>query len=91
MRIAGLVLALLAATAGNAAAACADDVAALNARVPHLQKTAPTPQTAAASKELAKLNKNLPQMDEFQCLNAVARVRRALTAPPPDDQAAQKP
>jgi hypothetical protein len=90
MRIAGLVLVLLVATAGSAAAACADDVAALNIRVPHLQKTAPTPQTAAASKELAKLNKNLPQMDEFQCTNAVARVRRALTSPP-DDQAAQKP
>ncbi|HUH85988.1 MAG TPA: hypothetical protein VLX85_15370 [Stellaceae bacterium] len=86
-----LVSALLVATAGSAAADCADDVAALNIRVPHLQKTAPTPQTAAASKELAKLNKNLPQMDEFQCINAVARVRRALTESPPDDQAAQKP
>jgi hypothetical protein len=90
MRIAGLVLALLVATAGSAAARCADDVEALNLRVKHAQKATPSPQTAAAGKELAKLNKDLPRMDEFQCLNAVARVRRALTASPPDDQAAQQ-
>lgn len=90
MRGAGLVLALLIASAGSAAAACADDVAALNTRVPHLQKTAPSPQTVAAQKELAKLNKDLPRMDEFQCMNGVARVRRALNASPPDDEAAQQ-
>lgn len=90
MRIAGLVLALLVATAGSAAARCADDVEALNLRVKHAQKATPSPQTTAAAKELAKLNKDLPRMDEFQCLNAVARVRRALTSPPPDDEAAQQ-
>lgn len=80
-----LVVALAAAMAAPCAAQarCADDLAALQARVDRAQRMHPTPQTAAAAKVLQKFNQGDAE-DEVDCYNAVARARHALAALPPD-------
>ncbi len=90
MRILALVMVLLLGGVALAQARCADDLKELQARVDREQKRQPTAQTAAAAKELKKVDENLKQMDEVDCYNAVTRVRRALTAPPPPALKAQQ-
>lgn len=81
-----LVAAMLAP--GAARARCADDLAALQARVDRAQRMKPTAQTAAAAKVLQKFNAGDAE-DEIDCYNAVARARRALAAAAPDAPAQQ--
>lgn len=90
MRALGLALAILVATASGAAARCADDVAAIDARIGRVEKEKPSSQTALARKQMKKLNDDLKQMDEVDCYNALARIRRTLSTAPPEDQAAKK-
>lgn len=90
MRVVALVMVLLFGGIELAQARCADELKELQARVDRAQKRQPTAQTAAAAKELKNVDENLKQMDEVDCYNAVARARRALTAPPPPAQKAQE-
>jgi hypothetical protein len=80
-----VIVALVVSIAASAAAQarCADDLSALQAKVDHDQKRNPTPQSAAAAKELKKAADNIKNMDEVDCYNAVARAQRALRAPAP--------
>lgn len=65
-----------------AQARCADDLAALQARVDRAQKMNPRPEGVdAAAKALDKYNRS-DSPDEVDCYNAVARARRALMAGP---------
>lgn len=85
----GVALTLLVA-AGAAHARCADDLKDLQTRIARAQKSKPTPpQAYAAAKILQKFNDS-QSSDEVDCYNAVARARRALTAPPPEPQQAQQ-
>ena len=90
MRIFVLALVLSTGGAGLAQARCTDDLNDLRARVEREQKRQPTAQTAAAYKELQKIDLNIKRMGEVDCYNAVARARRALNAPPPMDPKAKK-
>ena len=81
-------LALLLAAAA-AEARCADDMQALQTRIARAARENPSAQTAAAAKVLKKFAEST-NSDEVDCYNAVARARRALTAPPAQEQA-QKP
>ena len=82
-----LGLALLIAATGLAQAKCVDEAKDFTERVKREQKLKPTPQTAAAAKELQKLDLNprpgvdtKPRMDEVDCYNTLARARRAFSA-----------
>jgi hypothetical protein len=84
-----LGLALIIIATGLAQARCVDEAKELGERVNREQKLKPTPQTAAAAKELQKLNLNpkpgadtKPRMDEVDCYNTLTRAKRALTATP---------
>lgn len=89
MRVLVLVLVLLIGGAGLARARCADDLEDLRGKVERAQKRQPSPQAAAAGKELQKTDRNIKEMDEVDCYNAVARIRRILNGPPPVDAAAK--
>jgi hypothetical protein len=58
-------------------------VAELQDRVERAQKARPTPQGAAAMKELQQAQRDLKALAEVDCYNSVARARRALAAPTP--------
>ncbi len=92
MRLVILVLVLLMGGITFAEARCADELKDLSARVERQQKRTPTAQTAAAVKELRRASQDARDMDEIECYNTVARVRRALAAapPPPPETAAEK-
>jgi hypothetical protein len=89
MRLLGLVLIMSLAGTGVAAARCADDADArdLRARVAHDLKIQPSPQAQAAAKELRRLDTDGDEMDEVDCNNVLARAKRALSAPPPEQKA----
>ncbi len=89
MRLVVLALVLSVGGAGVAQARCADELDALRLRVERQQKLRPTPQTAAAAKELKKADENAKQMDEVDCYNALDRARRALNAPMPTEAKAK--
>jgi hypothetical protein len=82
MRAVLLAMALLSAGTGAARASCADETKEFKERVERQYKLKPTPQSAAAAKELQKLDRPY-QVDEVECYNTLARARRALAAPPP--------
>jgi hypothetical protein len=82
-----LGLALLIVATGLAQARCVDEAKDLTERVNREQKLKPTAQTAAAAKELQKLDlkpkpgvDTKPRMDEVDCYNTLARARRAFSA-----------
>ena len=84
MRIFFLVLILAIGGSGLAEARCADDFKALQDRVARQMKQQPAPaQVAAAAKQLNKAADDMNRMDEVDCYNAVARIRRTLATPPP--------
>jgi hypothetical protein len=83
MRGPALVLAALVGCAGAAQARCADDLKQFQARLARTAKAKPTPQTAAATKELKRYDTGANQGDEVDCYNTLARARRALNAPSP--------
>ncbi len=85
MRVVAVAMVLLIGGAGFAQASCADDLTDLRAKVEREQKQKPTAQTAAAMKELKRADENANVMDEVDCYNAVARIRRALSTPPPEE------
>jgi hypothetical protein len=82
MRCLYLAVLLLLMSAGGAAARCADDVAAFQVRLDR-EKARPTPQTEAARKALQQAQKDLSDHAEVDCLNSLARARKALAAPTP--------
>ena len=85
MRVASLVAFVLIASAAVAQARCADNIADVRLKVARAAKTNPSPQTAAAAKELKQYDDRAKNADEIDCYNVVARVERALKAPPPID------
>ncbi len=89
MRLVVLALVLLVGGAGVAQARCADELGELRLRVAREQKQRPTPQSAAAAKELKKADENANRMDEVDCYNALDRARRALNAPAPAEAKAK--
>jgi hypothetical protein len=72
------------ASAPEAVASCKDDIVGVQAEAAHHPKDG---DQGTLRKELAKAQ-DLAPWDEVGCLNAVARARKALKAPPP--QAAPK-
>jgi hypothetical protein len=82
MRVASLVLLTLIASTTAAWAWCEDDMKEVRLKVERLQKTNPSAQTTAAAKELQRYEQQM-SADEVDCRNAIARVQRALRAPPP--------
>jgi hypothetical protein len=83
------VVALLVAATGVAQARCADDLKEFQTRLERTAKAKPTPQTAAAAKELKRYGNDAKQSDEVDCYNALARARRALNAPGPVEKPVQ--
>ncbi len=88
MRRIGLVLtgalAALILAQGPAQARCADDLAALQARVDRATKLHPEPPGAAAAAKVLNKFAQGDSQDEVDCYNAVARARRALAQAPPE-------
>ena len=96
MRIFLLALILAIGGSGMAQARCADEFKELQARVDRqMLQQPPLPQVAAAAKQLKKASDDMNRMDEVDCYNAVARVRRTLATPAPPvaakEEAAGKP
>ena len=81
MRIAALAVLLLLVAVGFAQARCADDIAELRTRMAARPQKPVSAQTAAALKELKRADDDLKNLSELDCLNDVARARRALRAP----------
>jgi hypothetical protein len=82
MRIFFFALALAISSSSVAQARCADDFKELQARIDRqMQQQPPQPQVAAAAKELKRASDDMNSMDEVDCYNAVARVRRTLATP----------
>jgi hypothetical protein len=74
-----LAMLLLAASVGVAHSDCIKEIDEFRER---LNEATPTPQTAAAERELEKLDHN-ERADEIDCFNALTRARRALAASAP--------
>ena len=96
MRIFLLALVLAIGGSGLAQARCADEFKELQARVDRqMLQQPPQPQVAAAATQLKKASDDMNRMDEVDCYNAVARVRRTLATPVPPlevkDEKAPKP
>jgi hypothetical protein len=91
MRALVLATALVIGSSGGAVAGCADDFQELMTRVDQAKLRQPTPQTVAASKALHEDAETMPDMDEVDCYNAIARARKLLAAPPPDAEKAANP
>ena len=85
MRVASLALLVLIASAAAAQARCEDNMKDVRQKVERAQKTNPSPQTAAAVKELKRYDDQAMSADEVDCYNAISRVERALNSPPPSD------
>jgi hypothetical protein len=86
MRVASIVLLALIASATAAQATCQDDLKDVRLKVERAQRTHWSPQTAAAAKELQRYDDSpasADKADDSACYNTIARVERALTAPPP--------
>jgi hypothetical protein len=86
MRVASIVLLVLIASATAAWASCEDDMKDVRLKVERAQETHWSPQTAAAAKELQRYDDSpasADKADDSACYNTIARVERALTAPPP--------
>lgn len=83
MRVAYFVLLALIASTAAAQAWCEDDMKEVRLKVERLQKMNPSAQTTAAAKELKRYDERQMSADEVDCRNAIARVERALRAPPP--------
>jgi hypothetical protein len=79
MRTIFFAMLLLAASVGAAQADCLEEISEFRER---LNNANPTPQTAAAEKELDKLAHN-ERADEIDCFNALSRARQALVASAP--------
>ena len=87
MRIFLFALALAIGGSSFAQARCADDFKELQARVDRQMLQQPAqPQVAAAAKQLKKASDDMNSMDEVDCYNAVARVRRTLATPVPPQE-----
>jgi|SwirhisoilCB1_FD_contig_31_10403290_length_383_multi_4_in_0_out_0_1 hypothetical protein len=85
MRLVIAVMLLSLPLANFAWASCADDAKDMHERIDEKVKLHPTPQLAAAKKELNKADESLQQHAELDCYNALARSRRALNAKPAVD------
>jgi hypothetical protein len=86
MRIASIILLVLIASATAARASCEDDMNNVRLKVERAQRTHWSPQTAAAPKELQRYDESpasVDTADDSACYNTIARVERALKAPPP--------
>ncbi|HUJ99119.1 MAG TPA: hypothetical protein VLV85_12790 [Stellaceae bacterium] len=86
MRVASIVLLALIASATAAQATCQDDLKDVRLKVDRAQRTHWSPQTAAAAKELQRYDDSpasADMADDSACYNTIARVERALNAPPP--------
>jgi hypothetical protein len=86
MRVASIVLLVLIASATVAQATCEDDMKVVRLKVERAQRTHWSPQTAAAAKELQRYDdspESADKADDSACYNTIARVERALNAPPP--------
>jgi hypothetical protein len=87
MRIFLLTLALTIGGSSLAHANCSDEFKEVQQRVAkQMQQRPRPPQAVAAAEQLKKANENMADMDEVDCYNAVARIRRTLAtpAPPPE-------
>jgi hypothetical protein len=85
MRVAYLGLLVFIASATAAQALCEDDMNDVRVKVAQAQKTNPSPQTAAAAKELTRYDDRTARAgdaDELDCRNTMARVERDLKSPP---------
>jgi hypothetical protein len=96
MRIFLLAFALAIGGGAAAQASCADEFKQLQERVARQMTQHPQPaQAVAATKQLNKASENMNHMDEVDCYNAVARIRRILATPEPpveaQDQGAMRP
>jgi hypothetical protein len=96
MRIFLLAFALAIGGSAAAQASCADEFKELQARVARqMTQQPPTAQAVAAKKQINKASDDMNQMDEVDCYNAVARIRRTLATPAPplevQDQGVMKP
>ncbi len=76
-------MALLAMTL-PAAARCAEDLEALQARITRLEKQHPPPPQAFAAAQILQKFTESPSSDEVDCYNALARAKRVLRTPPPE-------
>jgi hypothetical protein len=86
MRVTSTVLLVLIASATAAWASCEDDMNDVRLQVERAQQTHWSPQTVAASKELQRYGESAAsadKADDSACYNTIARVQRALKAPPP--------
>jgi hypothetical protein len=86
MRVAFIVVFVMFASATAAQAMCEDDMRDVRLKVERAQTTNPSPQTGAAANELKRYDERTGSViDEIDCRNTIARVERALRAPPPAD------
>jgi predicted component of type VI protein secretion system len=83
MRAVPLALIVLIALTAAAQANCGDDMKSVRLKVAQAQQTNPSPQSAAAAKELRQYDNHATSTDEVSCYNTIARVERALRAPAP--------
>lgn len=91
MRIFFLALILAVGGSGLAQARCADEFKELQDRVARqVKQHPPPPQAEAAAKQINKAADNMNLMDEVDCYNAVARIRRTLATPAPPLEAKEE-
>jgi hypothetical protein len=87
MRIASIILLALIALASTAQASCQDEMKDIRLKVEErAQRTHWSRQTVAAANELQRYDESPASEDEADdsaCYNTIARVERALNAPPP--------